>query len=41
MLDQHMSRNVADVVERHRLSGRIFEAGGVDSVVVERSDGVG
>jgi pimeloyl-ACP methyl ester carboxylesterase len=34
-----MSRSVADVVDSHRLSGRIFEAGGVDSFVVERGDG--
>lgn len=33
------SRNVADVVESHRLSGMTFEAGGVGSFVVERGDG--
>src|SRR5258705_748335 len=33
------SRNVADVIASHRLSGRTFEAGGVGSFVVERGDG--
>jgi haloalkane dehalogenase len=34
-----MSRNVADVVEAHSLSGRVFEAGGVGSFVLERGEG--
>jgi haloalkane dehalogenase len=33
------SRNVADVIASHRLSGMRFEAGGVGSFVVERGDG--
>src|SRR5258707_7873662 len=33
------SRNVADVIASHRLSGMTFEAGGVGSFVVERGDG--
>jgi len=33
------SRNVADVIASHRLSGKTFEAAGVGSFVVERGDG--
>jgi pimeloyl-ACP methyl ester carboxylesterase len=33
------SRNVADVIASHRLSGKTFEAGGVGSFVIERGDG--
>src|SRR4030088_1282532 len=33
------SRNVADVIASHRLSGMTFKAGGVGSFVVERGDG--
>src|SRR5258707_15000994 len=33
------SRNVADVIASHRLSGMTFEAGGVGSFVLERGDG--
>src|ERR1700756_4539271 len=39
MTSSSNSRNVADVIASHRLSGMTFEAGGVGSFVVDRGDG--